>query len=205
MVTKDGLADVPSPYSYLNFSTFIIFNPRDPALSNFITENDLNCATSSPNALLGSRAYERGAPASFIIANASSMIAEGLEPHFTLLSFYIKPMDAPPPGVTIFVRGYSHAQEPIGWHVDFPSGYYLPFLVDLGRFSGLSWNYLHRIEISANFGEDTLDWEFCLDDLELQFYPRPAEEQRPQNSELMQSGLGLRMRFCNWLLLQIWQ
>ncbi|MCJ1250817.1 hypothetical protein MMC30_008045 [Trapelia coarctata] len=188
LVTKNGFADIPSPYSYLNFSTFSVFSPKDPALSKFITENDLNCAVSSPNALLGSRLYERGAPAAFEIANASSMVADGLQPYFALLSFYIKPMDAPPPGVTIFVRGHSYIQEPVEWHVDFPSGYHLPFLVNIGKFSGLSWTYLRRIEIWANFGEDALDWEFCLDILEIQFDPRLAEELRPHNSELMKSG-----------------
>ena len=189
MVTKNGFADVPSPYSYLNFPTFTVFNPKDPALRKFISENDFNCAVSSPNALLGSRRYERGAPASFEIANASSMVADGLEPYFGLHSFCIKPMDAPPPGVTIFVRGYSSVQEPVVWHVDFPSGYHLPFLVDLGKFSGLSWSHLDRIEISANFGEDALDWEFCLDNLEVQFHPRAAKGLRHQTPELIKSGM----------------
>jgi hypothetical protein len=179
--TKKGLADVPSPYSYLNFFRFSIFNPRDPALSKFITENDLNCAVSSPNALLGSRVGGRDLPASFGIANVSSMAADGLQAHFKLLSFHIKPMDAPPPDVSIYVRGHSHLQKPVEWHADFPSGYHLPFLVNMAKFSRHSWGHLHRVEIWASFGEDALDWEFCLDDLEVQFEARPAHGLRAQN------------------------
>jgi len=181
VATKNGFANVPSPYFYLNFFLFSIFNPRDPALSRFITENDLNCAVSSPNALLGSRVGGRDLPASFGIADASSMVADGLQAHFTLLSFYIKPMDAPPPGVSIYVRGYSHLQKPVEWHVDFPSGYHLPLLVNMAKFSHLSWDHLHRVEIWARFGEDALDWEFCLDDLEVQFEARPAQRLQAQN------------------------
>lgn len=203
MVTKNGLADVPSSYSYLKFSTFIIFTPNDPALSKFISENDLNCAVSLPNALLGSRRYERGAPASFEIANASSMVAAGLQPHFTLLSFNVKPMDAPPPGVTIWVRGYSHVQKPVEWHVDFVSGYHLPLLVDICKFSGMPWNHLYRVEISANFGQDDLDWEFCLDDLEVHFYPLTTEDRRPANLGLKEFGTWTRNAFLH--LLHLWQ
>ncbi len=82
-------------------------------------------------------------------------------------------MDAPPPWCTITVYGYSHARnesDPFMWHIDFPAGYHLPLLVKMQEFSGEDWSQLHGVEILADFGEQALDWEFCLDDLEVQFF-----------------------------------
>ncbi len=107
------------------------------------------------------------------MANSTSMLENGLQPYFTLLSFSIKPMDAPPPLTTITVYGYSHARnksDPFTWHVDFPAGYHLPLLVKIQEFTGEDWGQLNGVEIVADFGEQALDWEFCLDDLEVQFF-----------------------------------
>lgn len=169
--TQEGLANVPSPYHYLNFNLYSVFKPDDPALKGMISEHDLNCAVPSPNALVGSRLYENGHGASFEIANATAMSQDGLQPYFTLRSFYIKPMDAPAPGTTVYVKGYSKAQKkPLVWHVDFPSGYHLPFLVKMEEYSDEEWNEIYKVEITADFGYDALDWEFCMDELELQFF-----------------------------------
>ena len=168
--TESGLANVPFPYNHLSFASYSVFKPQDPALENLISEHDLNCAISSPNALLGSRTTEHGKGACFQVANASAMKEQGLSPYFTLSSFYIKPMDAPAPGTTIYVKGYRLGRkEPLTWHVDFPSGYHLPFKVKMQDFSGEEWNEMYKIELTADFGYDTLDWEFCLDDLEIRF------------------------------------
>lgn len=85
-------------------------------------------------------------------------------------------MDAPPPGTTLFVTGYSHARnesDPFEWHVYFPAGYHLPFQVRMPEFSGETWSELYGVEILADFGEQALDWEFCIDDLEIMFFQRP--------------------------------
>ena len=135
---------------------------------------------SAPNALLGSRPHEDADGASFEIANETAIKENGLHPYFTLHSFYIKPLDAPSPGTTVHVKGLSTAQEePFQWHVDFPSGYHLPFLVKMTEFSGVEWKETYKIEITADFGYDSLDWEFCLDDLELQFFAVPPEDDEP--------------------------
>ena len=165
------MASVPSPCSYLSFSSFDIFNPKDPSLANRITPDDLNCAVSAPNALIGSRSNGEGSsPASFGIANSTAMEEDGLLPYFTLLSFHVKPMQSPAPGTTISVAGYRHGnEEPLLWNVDFESAYHLPFLVKMKEYSGKPWEQLYRVDIYAEYGEDSLDWEFCMDDLEVFF------------------------------------
>ena len=106
------------------------------------------------------------------------MREQGLSPYFSLRSFYIKPMDAPAPGTTIYVKGHSRDEEdPLLWHVDFPSGYHLPFKVKMEDYSGKSWEKIHKIEITANFGYDSLDWEFCVDNLQVQFFAPPKERE----------------------------
>lgn len=177
IATSNGLASVPSPYHHLSFSSYSVLTPRDPALDGLISEHDLNCAVSSPNALIGSRPQELADGAYFHIANATSMAEQGLRPYFMLKSFYIKPMDAPAPGTRVSVKGYTNARkEPYLWHVDFPSGFHLPFLVKIAEFSGEEWRETYKVEIVADFGYDRLDWEFCVDDIELQFFALPEDE-----------------------------
>jgi len=127
--------------------------------------------------LLGSRPCEECNGAYFQIANATLITEKGLHPYLTLHSFYVKPMDAPQPGTVIRVKGYiKDSEEPLEWSVDFPSGYHLPFLVKMEEFSGKTWKNIYKIEIAADFGYDALDWEFCLDDLEVQFFALPETE-----------------------------
>ena len=170
-----GIGDVPFPYHHLRFSSYSAFKPHDPVFKGVISEHDLNCATSFPNALLGSRPSENAGGAYFEIANATNMKEQAhLYPYFTLSSFFIKPMDAPAPGTTIYVKGYSKKEEqPLVWHVDFPSGYHLPFQVKLQEYSGEAWDELYKVEILADFGYDALDWEFCIDDLVVQYFALP--------------------------------
>ena len=71
--------------------------------------------------------------------------------------------------IRITVTGYSYAQdEPLQWHVDFPMGYHLPFLVKMREYSRDRWEYLYAVEVFAELSVDRLDWEFCMDDLEVQ-------------------------------------
>jgi len=111
------------------------------------------------------------------------MTEQGLEPSFTLHGFSIKPMDAPEPGTQVTVRGFRNAQEGtlakgggVEWGVFFPHGYHEPFEVKIAEFSGESWGGLHKVEILADFGYDGLDWEFCLDDIKVDFMKREGED-----------------------------
>ena len=176
--TVKGLGNIPSPYFHLSFSRYNVLTPRDPAFKGKIPEDDLNCAVSAPNALIGSR-YQSDSlirskvpeGAYFEIANASSLTEDGLYPYFTLLSFYVKPLAAPSSGTWITVNGYSHVrQDPLTWSVYFESDYHEPLLVKIEQFSRQEWDKLYGVEILADYGEDKLDWEFCLDDLQLQFF-----------------------------------
>lgn len=188
--TNSGLGPLPLIYNHLSFASYSILTPHDPALNGWISPNDLNCAVSAPNALLGSRpgggnSFSRypdknsthvPSGAYFFVGNATSMLEAGLQPYFTLLSFNLKPMDAPLPGTSISVRGYSHTRDdnnPFQWQVYFPAGYHLPFLVKMAEYSGEVWSELHGVEILADFGEQALDWEFCIDDLEVMFFAKP--------------------------------
>ena len=38
------------------------------------------------------------------------------------------------------------------------------------EYSRQAWNKLYKVEFFADFGTDALDWEFCIDDLEVQFF-----------------------------------
>ena len=77
--------------------------------------------------------------------------------------------------MTITVNGYSHDRnDTLSWHVDVPYGFHEPFLVKFQEFSHEKWDRLYGVEILVDYGEDALDWEFCIDDLELQFFTLSA-------------------------------
>lgn len=81
-------------------------------------------------------------------------------------------MDFPPPAVRVDVKGYRWNETNNGtvdWHVDFPYGYHRPFLAKMGAYSAQEWEGLSGVEVSASFGVQELDWEFCLDDLVVGF------------------------------------
>ena len=166
---ETGLTSLPDPYHHLKFSSFSVFAPHSPALSNLITPVDLNCAVSSPNALLGARAAEHGSPASFEIAEATSIVEGDLKREFTLKKMMIKPLAAPEPGTNLSIKGYREDKEALEWSVWFPDGFDRMFEVRIEEFSEVRWAGLQKVEIWADFGYDKLDWEFCLDDLVVEF------------------------------------
>lgn len=209
MSTTKGIGKVPSPYVHLSFSRYNILTPGDPALEGFIVPSDLNCAVSAPNALIGSR-YSSGAAetiarsrklrdvqrseepegAYFEIANASALLAEGLHPYFTLRKLYLKPLAAPSSGTTVTIRGYSYIhKDPLTWSVYFISGYHEPFEVKIQEYSKQEWSQLYGVEILADYGEDELDWEFCLDDLEVLFFKLGEDvvESQPEDQVILES------------------
>ncbi|KAI9776371.1 MAG: hypothetical protein M1835_005532 [Candelina submexicana] len=168
--TSHGLAPLPGPYNHLTFSTaFNVFFPESPSLADRISPHDLNCATSPPNALLGSRTAKDDIASFTINTTSTSTSPSHLRPYFTLHKSNIKPLDAPPPGTEMHVRGTSVDGKVLEWSVTFPAGYSLPLEVRMEEFSGEKWERLGKVEMWAEFGYDALDWEFCVDDLEVEF------------------------------------
>lgn len=126
----------------------------------------------------------------FEIASASGLIAEGLHPYFTLRKLYIKPLAAPSSGTNVTIKGYSLARkDPLSWYIYFASDYQEPFEVKIQEYSKQAWDQLYGVEILADYGEDKLDWEFCLDDLEIQFFKVGEEvvESQPEGQVILES------------------
>ena len=197
----NGLSILPGPYPdrsspfHLQFNGFSLFRPDHPALSHLISENDLNCAISSPHAVLGSRYQARPLTpskggignekenelkiASFEIASSSDDEgASTAKTSFELRSMSIKPMDFPSGAETIiFFRGYKSRatfRGEVTFNISFPAGYHLPLHLDMGKAAAeKAWTDLRKVEIWADYGRDDksvykgLDWEFCIDDLSL--------------------------------------
>ena len=59
--------------------------------------------------------------------------------------------------------------EILEWSVVFPYGFWDMFEVRIEEFSGRRWDGLWKVEVSARYGEDGLDWEVCVDDLVVGF------------------------------------
>lgn len=186
-ISAPHITPLPLPYHHLAFRSFSAFSPHAASLAHLITPQDKNCASSTPNALLGSVQGSSGAP-SIAIANASAMAAAGLQAWFDLHGFTGKPLAAPEgEGETrLRVRGWRAAaddyqntsdddtdageggaweDEPLEWFVDFPSEYHERLQVEMPE----AWRGLGRVEMWAQFGVDGLDWEFCVDDVVLGF------------------------------------
>ncbi|KAI4265397.1 MAG: hypothetical protein L6R38_009454, partial [Xanthoria sp. 2 TBL-2021] len=64
----------------------------------------------------------------------------------------------------------------VKWQVEFPAGYHLPFLAKMEEYSDQDWTGLRSVEIVADYGEQKLDWEVCMDDLVVEFEPQPEGE-----------------------------
>ncbi|RMZ76296.1 hypothetical protein DV737_g4905, partial [Chaetothyriales sp. CBS 132003] len=176
--TDGGWGEVPSNYGSLHFEGFYVFKPTDPEIGRVISENDLNCATSKPNALYGTRFnFEDEPKLPFISAAApfsqddkmtvGSMTGGSSEPPtlFELESLKVKALDMP--------FAYTTLSLPLEWAVDFPAGFHDMFKVDIEAFSGRKWSNLTKLEIWADFHDDSngivLDWEYCFDDLRVRF------------------------------------
>lgn len=170
-------------YNGLIFEGFYPFKPSHPRFKGLISEYDLNCAVSEPNALHGSR-YN------FDLSISSS--EEDLEPEslpsfrrsegngtFTLHAIKIKPLNFPVNHVAVNLRGHrtpppdsiALAEAPLSWSVDFPAGFHDVLVVNMEDFTHHKWDNLSRVEVWADFHNagTTMDWEFCIDDVDIQY------------------------------------
>jgi hypothetical protein len=169
IATSDGWGDIPSNYSYLSFNGFLALTPDDPALEDLISEHDLNCAASSPNAVYGTRSNRRPSAVPEIVLAKESAFSS-----FALLSLKIKPLDMPPLGYAkLTLRGIRDKKFPLYWSVDFPHGFHDMLKVDIEEFSGMEWSDLSSLEMTVDFvnAGSYMDWEFCFDDLEVVLEP----------------------------------
>lgn len=82
-------------------------------------------------------------------------------------------MAAPPGGTRLWIRGWrvdgDKEGEVLEWSVVFPYGFWDMFEVRIEEFSGRKWDGLWKVEVSARYGVDGLDWEVCVDDLVVGF------------------------------------
>ena len=161
--TRDGFASVPAGYHNLTFDNFFAFKPTDPSLEGVISVTDLNCAVSKPNALYGSKV---------------GIESPAIQPYdesqtFTVNSLKIKPLDLPVGIVRINLHGSpaNSSESLLLWNVDFPAGFHDMLHVQLEEFSKVSWTGLIKLEIWAEFYYTDVemdDWEFCIDDLDVE-------------------------------------
>ena len=99
---------------------------------------------------------------------------EGLREWFELVGMRVKTLAAPESGVgtELRVRGWRRGEgegEVLEWSVVFPYGFWDVLEVRIEEFSGRRWDRLWKVEVSARYGEDGLDWEVCVDDLVVGF------------------------------------
>jgi hypothetical protein len=163
---------VPSNYSALHYGGFFAFSPSDPKLDGLISHHDINCAVSQPNALYGTR-YNFDQPdlLPFFAVNGTGVATAGRPTAFTFVALAIKPLDMPFAFTTVSLKGYKASNETVAWSVDFPAGFHDVLNVTMKTFSSSDWHHLTKMEVWADFhnGDETLDWEFCLDNLEVTF------------------------------------
>ena len=93
----------------------------------------------------------------------------------------IKPMAAPEPGTNLSIKGYREGKEPLEWSLWFPTGFDRMFEVKIEEYSKMKWDGLRKVEIWADFGYDDLDWEFCVDDLVVEFNGVGSENERHES------------------------
>jgi hypothetical protein len=167
--THNGWGNIPTNYSELVFDGLLALRPDASALEGLISEHDLNCAVSSPNAVYGTR-YNHNPPTipQILLVKGSRYSS------FSLVSLKVKPLNMPPLGyATLKLRGLRRNQQPLDWSVDFPHGFQDMFTVDIENYSGTKWKDLNSLQITADFVNDGhyMDWEFCMDDFEVILQP----------------------------------
>jgi hypothetical protein len=183
--TSAGWGVFSEPYHGLIFDGFYPFKPSHPRFEGLISAYDLNCAVSKPNALHGSR-YNIDSNVGSVDEHEEPTKLPSIKPRnrdssFNLYSFRVKPLNFPINSVTLHLRGTradgSASQyrgdnmSDILWSVDFPAGYHEVLNVSVQDFTHHDWHNLSQIELWADFNnaDSTMDWEFCIDDLEVGF------------------------------------
>jgi len=178
LATSNGFGNLTDPYHHLSFRSFYPFDPLDPYLARRISPHDLNCAVSLPNALYGASDTVTGGLDSqaqpvkpTIHSDVMSLRKASLAPYFTLHSLKIKPLDIPFSHTTLYIRAHQLGCDvkELKWQVDFPKGFHDMLHVKFEEFTKQKWEKLDMLEFWADFSYDGSDWEFCIDDMEIEF------------------------------------
>jgi hypothetical protein len=113
------------------------------------------------------------------MVNATETKLKEVHAFFDLHSISIKPLAMPvdplPATANVTIRGWTAdvegTEEPLIFRVEWASEYTKPLLVnfDSQQFSPHKWVALELLDFSVDFGAGRLDWEFCLDDLNVAF------------------------------------
>jgi hypothetical protein len=160
-------------------------------LEGKISKHDLNCAVSAPNSLYGARfqnvrsglmkhSSEIHDDVPGFHVDTRSTVVFRLHPYFTLHSLKIKPLDIPLSHTTLYLKGYT-SEQVIHWEVEFPLGFHDMFHAKMEEYSRRKWEKLEKLEIFANLHYDGGDWEFCLDDMDIEFHSiLDSESVRPE-------------------------
>ena len=157
-------------YSHLNLGAFSLLNVPQAYLDGTLAAGDLNCATSPPNALLGSRSNRSIWPRFSLLPSPQNNTPEASSkaPDFQLLSLTVKPLHSTPRYVTLLAQGWTieggRAIDNVGFSLTWLNeGYQRPFTLDLTLWDNWRKN-LSVVEMWAE-SEAGEDWEFCVDDL----------------------------------------
>ena len=155
-----------------------VMAPNDSSLGHHVPADDLKCAVSLPNTVIGTTLHTpddpHGKSRPLIATNATSLAQDNLSPYFTLKGLKIKPLESDWPELTLHVWGYRKKGDILKWQVDFPYHFPEMFHVKLEEFKHRKWNDLRAVEIWIAWddswnGGSVLEWYFCMDDLEVEF------------------------------------
>ncbi|CZR57929.1 uncharacterized protein PAC_07819 [Phialocephala subalpina] len=155
-----------SRYANFNLTSFQIFDPILASKAGLFPPEDTNCATSSPNALLGSRPTTGTWPR--LILDPSNSTDPS---YFHIQSFAIKALGLVPRDLALHVNGFEITNGKVvtmyqAFVMYLRTGYQGMFVLDFAR---LGWwpKRINALEFWAQTSDGRKDWKFCIDDLKI--------------------------------------
>jgi hypothetical protein len=153
-----------SHYANFNISGFQIFDPVLSSKEGLFPIQDTDCATSSPNALLGYRTTTGPWP--------RLMLNPGNQSYFHLQSISLKALGYVPKGLVVSLNGFEVTDGRIvtaysAFLMYLREGYQKVLVFDFAKF-GWWPERINALEFWAEF-EGKKDWQFCVDDLNVVF------------------------------------
>ena len=161
-----------STYEGLDFSGFQVFDADHSAYEGLISIDDINCATSPHNAILGSRATRSIWPR-FVVENWNETST-----YFKLRGLSIKPVGSIPPYVSILVSGWEvvdgHAVNSTFLGITYLREGHMPVTrIDLTRFP--TWEAKINMVEAYAYAPGGKDWPFCMDDIKIDLFENSSD------------------------------